>query len=38
VLAGVGLAACQDDLSRIVTPNPQSVSVLTQHNDNTRAG
>jgi hypothetical protein len=38
VLAGVGLASCQDDLGRIVTPNPQSVSVLTQHNDNSRAG
>ncbi len=38
VLAVVWLAACTDDITRTRTPNPQSVSVLTQHNDNTRAG
>ncbi len=36
--------ACKDDkepsgaTTTITTPNPQSVSVLTQHNENTRAG
>jgi hypothetical protein len=34
----IGLGACTDNVTEIVTPNPQSVSVLTQHNDNTRAG
>jgi hypothetical protein len=38
VLAVVGLAACTDDMTQTRTPNPQSVSVLTQHNDNTRTG
>jgi len=37
VLAVVWVAACSDDTTRTL-PNPQSVSVLTQHNDNTRAG
>src|SRR5882724_3781464 len=32
------LAACTDSPTNIGPPNPQSVSVLTQHNDNTRAG
>ncbi len=38
VLAGVWLAACRDDITHTGTPNLQSVSVLTQHNDNTRSG
>jgi hypothetical protein len=38
VLVVVGLAACKDDITQTRTPNPQSASVLTQHNDNTRAG
>jgi outer membrane protein assembly factor BamB len=40
VLAVAALAACKGDTTETVpiTPNPQSVSVLTQHNDNTRAG
>ena len=39
VLAAVWLAACKDDITQGgPPPNPQSVSVLTQHNDNTRAG
>jgi hypothetical protein len=32
------LATCSKDVTDVSTPNPQSVSVLTQHNDNTRAG
>src|SRR3977135_472218 len=33
------LATCRDSVAPAKpTPNPQSVSVLTQHNDNTRAG
>src|SRR5216117_89187 len=32
------LAACKDSPTNPSTTNPQSVSVLTQHNDNTRAG
>src|SRR5881396_3696071 len=33
------LATCKDNTPPdTVQPNPQSVSVLTQHNDNTRAG
>src|SRR5437764_3725235 len=32
------LAACRDTLTDNNAPNPQSVAVLTQHNDNTRAG
>src|SRR5437763_16246525 len=32
------LAACKDSLTRNSPPNPQSVAVLTQHNDNTRSG
>ena len=31
-------AACGEHLTDTRVPNPQSVSVLTQHNDNTRAG
>lgn len=38
VLTLAGLAACGSDMSRTGGPNPQSVSVLTQHNDNTRSG
>jgi hypothetical protein len=38
VFAVVWLVACKDDITQTSTPNPQSVSVLTQHNDNTRAG
>lgn len=38
VLVAVWLAACNDDMTQTRSPNPQSVSVLTQHNDNTRAG
>ena len=37
-LALVLLATCREDLTNTITPNPQSVSVLTQHNDNTRSG
>lgn len=37
-LALLLLAACKDDLTNTIVPNPQSVSVLTQHNDNTRSG
>jgi len=32
------LAACRDTLTDNNAPNPQSVAVLTQHNDNTRSG
>ncbi len=32
------LATCTDNPTNVGPPNPQSVSVLTQHNDNTRAG
>ncbi len=32
------LAACLENLAENSAPNPQSVSVLTQHNDNTRSG
>src|SRR6267378_480874 len=32
------LATCKESVTDVGTPNPQSVSVLTQHNDNTRAG
>src|SRR5882672_11637450 len=32
------LATCKENVTDVGTPNPQSVSVLTQHNDNTRAG
>lgn len=38
LLAVAGLAACKDDITQTRTPNPQSVSVFTQHNDNSRAG
>ena len=38
LLAVVWLAACKDDITHSGGPNPQSVSVVTQHNDNTRAG
>jgi hypothetical protein len=34
----IALAACKSDMTSIRPPNTQSVSVLTQHNDNTRAG
>ena len=32
------LATCTDSPTNVGPPNPQSVSVVTQHNDNTRAG
>jgi hypothetical protein len=32
------LAACADHVTGPRVPNPQTVSVLTQHNDNTRSG
>src|SRR5260370_3456405 len=32
------LATCKDTLTNTSPPNPQSVAVLTQHNDNTRSG
>src|SRR5689334_787410 len=32
------LVTCSDTGTNVGPPNPQSVSVLTQHNDNTRAG
>src|SRR5260370_16567426 len=32
------LATCKDNLTHNSAPNPQSVAVLTQHNDNTRSG
>jgi len=38
VLGVAGLAACANDMSQTGGPNPQSVSVLTQHNDNARSG
>ena len=38
VLVVAWLAACKDDMTQTRGPNPQSVSVVTQHNDNTRAG
>ena len=38
LLAVAGLAACKDDVTQTHPPNSQSVSVLTQHNDNTRVG
>src|SRR6266576_1350780 len=38
VLVSLLLAACKDSPTNPSTTNPQSVSVLTQHNDNTRAG
>ena len=38
LLAVVCCAACKGDFTEIGTRNPQSISVLTQHNDNTRAG
>ena len=41
-LSLASLAACQDNITPRVTPttapNPQAVSVLTQHNGNTRSG
>jgi hypothetical protein len=37
-LALLLLATCKDDLTDNHAPNPQSVAVLTQHNDNTRSG
>src|SRR2546427_12056601 len=42
-LAGLGsavllLTTCTENVTDPGTSNPQSVSVLTQHNDNTRAG
>src|SRR5881296_196804 len=38
VLALMLLATCKESPTNPSTTNPQSVSVLTQHNDNTRAG
>jgi hypothetical protein len=38
LVAVVCLAACKGDFVDIATRNPQSISVLTQHNDNTRVG
>lgn len=38
LFALVPFAACGEHLTDTRVPNPQSVSVLTQHNDNTRAG
>ena len=38
VLGVTGLAACASDMSQTGGPNPQSVSVLMQHNDNSRTG
>src|SRR6266576_6001189 len=38
VLVSLLLASCKDSPTNPSTTNPQSVSVLTQHNDNTRAG
>src|SRR2546429_9826564 len=32
------LATCRENLTDNTAPNPQSVAVLTQHNDNTRSG
>src|SRR5690349_16115523 len=32
------LATCRETLTNTGPPNPQSVAVLTQHNDNTRSG
>src|SRR6267378_4504232 len=32
------LATCKDTLTNTSPPNPQSVAVLTQHNDNARSG
>ncbi len=32
------LATCKENPTDVGPPNPQSVSVLTQHNDNTRSG
>jgi hypothetical protein len=32
------LATCKEQLTDYRAPNPQSVAVLTQHNDNTRSG
>src|SRR5437879_3518433 len=32
------LATCRETLTNTSSPNPQSVAVLTQHNDNTRSG
>jgi hypothetical protein len=37
-LALLLLATCKENLTDTIVPNPQSVSVLTQHNDNTRSG
>ena len=37
-LALLLLASCKEDLTDPRAPNPQSVAVLTQHNDNTRSG
>src|SRR5882762_4289320 len=38
VLVLLLLATCKESPTNPRTTNPQSVSVLTQHNDNTRAG
>ena len=37
-LALLVLATCRDNPTDTIAPNPQSVSVSTQHNDNTRSG
>ena len=37
-LALLLLATCRENPTDTIAPNPQSVSVLTQHNDNTRSG
>jgi hypothetical protein len=38
LLAVVCFAACKGDVTEIGGRNPQSISVFTQHNDNTRVG
>ena len=37
-LALLLLTTCRENPTDTIAPNPQSVSVLTQHNDNTRSG
>jgi outer membrane protein assembly factor BamB len=38
LVIALSLAACSGDIAGDGTPNPNAVSVLTQHNDNTRSG
>ena len=38
LLVLVLLNACSEPITTMRVPNPQSISVLTQHNDNTRSG